>query len=151
MTILPFRVYAYGAAGVAILGAFFWLRSHYIDVGQERVRAEVAAEVAKATAETARIDAERAALAQRIESDLLPKLDAASKRGDSLAKRLWAYTHSSPLPQAPGSTPSPDGPGGVPGSDESIGRRTEEVFAACARDATRLDGWIEFYSGLAVP
>ena len=142
------KLYAY-AIGAAGLVAAVWYYGHTrYNAGQDDMRAEVAEQVAKATAETASIDAERVKLSERIEHDLQPKIAAADANARSLARRLREYASRSSLPQAPGSTAEPAEAPGEPGDGDPVERATEQHFAACARDSERLAAWQEWYSGL---
>ena len=139
------KLYAY-AIGAAGLVAAVWYYGHTrYNAGQDDMRAEVAEQVAKATAETASIDAERVKLSERIEHDLQPKIAAADANARSLARRLREYASRSSLPQAPGSTAEPTEAPGEPADGGEIERAAEDHFAACARDSERLNGWIEWY------
>ena len=134
---------------VAIVGGVWSFGHNRYEAGQEAARAEMAADVARAAAETARIDAERARLADRIEHDLQPKLKDATDRANSLSSRLWAYTRSRPLPQAPGTAPEPSGSTGESADGDPVGEALTAHLGACARDATRLAGWQEWYAGIS--
>ena len=143
------KLYAY-AIGAAGLVAAVWYYGHTrYNAGQDDMRAEVAEQVAKATAETASIDAERVKLSERIEHDLQPKIAAADANARSLARRLREYASRSSLPQAPGSTAEPTEAPGEPGDGDPVERATEQHFAACARDSERLAAWQEWYRELS--
>ena len=139
------KLYAYGAAVAAIvIGGWYYGHTRY-NAGQDDIRAEVAEQVAKATAETTRIEAERVKLSERIEHDLQPKIAAADANARSLARRLREYAGRSPVSTTPDSTAEPAEAPGEPADGGEIERAAEDHFAACARDSERLNGWIEWY------
>ena len=143
------KLYAY-AIGAAGLVAAVWYYGHTrYNAGQDDMRAEVAEQVAKATAETARIDAERVKLSERIEHDLQPKIAAADANARSLARRLREYAGSRPVSTAPDSAAEPSDAPGEPGDGDPVERATEQHFAACARDSERLAAWQEWYLALS--
>ena len=144
------KLYAYGAAVAAIvIGGWYYGHTRY-NAGQDDIRAEVAEQVAKATAETAKIEAERDAISRRIESELLPRIQDADANARDLARRLRLATSSRrAVPQAAGPAADAATPGGEPADGGDIERATEQHFAACARDSERLAAWQEWYSGLA--
>ena len=128
-----------------IVGGIWYFGHVRYTAGYDKSQAEVAAEVAKATAETARIEEERVKLSARIENELQPKLAKADADARDLARRLRIATRRSALPEAPGGPSGPDAPGG---ESTDLGSLEESHFAACAKDAERLNGWIEFYSSI---
>ena len=139
------KLYAY-AIGAAGLVAAVWYYGHTrYNAGQDDIRAEVAEQVAKATAETVRIETERDAISRRIESELLPRIQDADANARDLARRLRIATSRRAVPQATGTAADAATPGGEPADGGDIERATEDHFAACARDAERLNGWIEWY------
>ena len=142
------KLYAYGAAVAAIvIGGWYYGHTRY-NAGQDDIRAGVAEQVAAATAETARIEAERVKLSERIEDELQPKLAAADASARDTARKLRIATSSCPLPKAAGTAADPSASPGEPGDAEAIGQATERFFAAAARDAERLAAWQEWYRGL---
>ena len=143
------KLYLYAAfVAAAAIGTWYYGHTRY-NAGQDDIRAEVAEQVAIATAETARIDAERVKLSERIEHDLQPKIAAADANARSLARRLREYAGSRPVSTAPDSAAEPSDAPGEPGDGDPVERATEQHFAACARDSERLAAWQEWYSGLA--
>ena len=143
------KLYAYGAAVAAIvIGGWYYGHTRY-NAGQDDIRAEVAEQVAKATAETTRIEAERVKLSERIEHDLQPKIAAADANARSLARRLREYAGSRPVSTAPDSAAEPSDAPGEPGDGDPVERATEQHFAACARDSERLAAWQEWYLALS--
>lgn len=79
-----------------------------------------------------------------VERELDAKLDAATRRGADLARRLRSQT--CPLPGA-GAAPVPaDGASGESGNEEAVDAALAAHLAACERDAERLGGlqrWLE--------
>ena len=143
------KLYAY-AIGAAGLVAAVWYYGHTrYNAGQDDIRAEVAEQVAVATAKTARIDAERVKLSERIEHDLQPKIAAADANARSLARRLREYANRRPVSTAPGPAAEPAEAPGEPGDGDPVERATEQHFAACARDSERLAAWQEWYRELS--
>ena len=143
------KLYAY-AIGAAGLVAAVWYYGHTrYNAGQDDIRAEVAEQVAVATAKTARIDAERVKLSERIEHDLQPKIAAADANARSLARRLREYAGRRPVSTAPGPAAEPAEAPGEPGDGDPVERATEQHFAACARDSERLAAWQEWYRELS--
>lgn len=83
------------------------------------------------------------------EHEIQERLNVVSADGVTLADKLRQYrARRCAVSNPAGSTTVPDLASGVPGSDESIERRTGEVFAACARDAERLTQFQVFYESL---
>ena len=143
------KLYAYAIGAVGLVAAVWYYGHTRYNAGQDDIRAEVAEQVAVATAKTARIDAERVKLSERIEHDLQPKLAAADANARSLARRLREYARSRPVPKAPGPTAESAEAPGEPGDGDPVERATEQHFAACARDSERLAAWQEWYRGLS--
>ena len=145
-------------AGAVVLALSFATYKVY-DAGRDSVQAKWDAERAvqqaaldAATAETARIDAERVKLTEEIQNDLRPKLDATESANRDLARRLLNYSSRprSALPEIPGSPGDTDSTSRI-GSDESnpgnrVGEALNNHLAACDRDAIRLNGFIQWYT-----
>lgn len=88
--------------------------------------------------------------AEVIENGLREKLAAADADGRTLARRLHDYQARAGRCTVPTATVTPSelaGPGGITGSDGAVERATEDVFAACKRDAERLNGWDQWATG----
>jgi len=145
---------AYALVVAALVGLLFLYGHRRYAAGEAAGRAQVqalwddqqaaqaAAVEAQARAVAAQIEADREA-ARKVERELQTRLAAADAASRDTARRLQDYWRSRcrPLP-APAAAPGePAAPGGVTGSDEAIGRATEDVYAACGRDAERLNGW----------
>jgi hypothetical protein len=139
-------LYGAGAGAILVLAGLLWWRGNQLD----HVRAEFTAY--KAAQAQAVADATKAAQIKAnavgehnaaVMADLQGKLDGSIADGTRLAVRLrlaLAGIHTSPVPEAPGQ-PGTAAPGGVTGSDGTI-EATAAAFAACQRDAARLDAWI---------
>jgi hypothetical protein len=139
------KLYAYGAAVLVIILAFGGMYLKGRGDGKAVIRAEVAAQVALATAETARIETERDQISRRVESELLPRLKDATDRANSLAGRLRQYARSRPMPPDAGAAPgAPTAPGEPPDSG-AVEQAIASHLGACARDSTRLGGWQDWY------
>ena len=147
------KFWLYGIAGLALAGLVSVGIHRVYNAGQESVQVKWDAERAiqqkafdDAAAETARIDAERNRLTQEIENVLKPKLALADLAARDVARELRSYrARLAALSQAAGPAPEPDAAGGIPGDPAGA---EEDHFAACARDAERLNGWIEWYGSL---
>lgn len=98
-------------------------------------------------------EAEDRATAERIERDLQTRLAGADARGRDLARRLQVATRARACPgTVPGATDpagEPDGAAGEPGDGEAIERATADHLSACERDATRLQAWISWWTGVS--
>jgi len=110
--------------------------------GADRVRASDAASEALRAANAAYM----ADIARRdeVERELDAKLDAATRRGADLARRL--RTQACPLPGAAhGTAAAVDGAAGEPSNEGAVGAALASHLAACERDATRfaeLQDWV---------
>ena len=135
------------ALAVALIAAGFlgYRHAHQggYEAGSAAVRAEWGADRARAS--DAASEALRAAnaaymanIARRdeVERELDAKLDAATRRGADLARRLRAQ--ACPLPGAAHGTAAPaDGAAGVTGDAGEVGAALADHLAACERDAAR--------------
>jgi hypothetical protein len=82
--------------------------------------------------------------------EIQARLNVVSADGITLAQRLREHSRRSSctVPAVTGSAIEPEPSGGEPADGDPVGRATEAHFAACARDAERLNGWIAFYEEL---
>jgi len=139
-------VKVWAAVAVALLAAG-WFGFSYAyrtgrDAGSAAVRADWSADIAKSEkaareALAAAHEAYRADIARRegVERELDAKLDAATRRGADLARRLRAQ--ACPLPGHDTAAPA-DGASGESGDAGEVGEALAAHLAACERDATRL-------------
>jgi len=149
-------VKVWAAVAVALLAAgwfgFLYAYRAGRDAGSAAVRADWSADIAKSekAAREALVAAQaayRADIARRegVERELDAKLDAATRRGADLARRL--RTQACPLPGAAHDTaPVPDGASGESSDAGEVGAALAAHLAACERDAERLGGlqrWLE--------
>ena len=155
---LPWRIIGLAVCAAAVVGSIWWFgHSRYSEgrsAGREEVRKEWEAEkkvVAKALLkrelEVAATIARDKQVAEEIQRELETKLVDAGASGRDLARRLQDYrvrASRCAVPAQGGAAPGPDGATGESSGDEEVGRATEEVFAACRRDAERLVGLQEF-------
>ena len=120
-----------------------------IQVVLDEERAVHKTEFDKQVAETARVQAAWDSTKER-EREINARLEVVTADSTTLAERLRQHTRRRvcPVSGPASSAASPDGTSGVTGSDESIERRTGEVFAACARDSERLTQFQAFYESL---
>ncbi len=135
------------ALAVALIAAGFLGYRHAHKTGYEAgsaaVRAEWGADRARASdvaseALRAANAAHMADIARRdeVERELDAKLDAATRRGADLARRLRAQ--ACPLPGAAHDTaPVPDGASGVTDDEGAVDAALANHLAACERDAAR--------------
>jgi hypothetical protein len=143
------------ALAVALIAAGFLGYRHAHQTGYEAGSAAVRAEwgADRARASDAASEALRAAnaaymadIARRdeVERELDAKLDAATRRGADLARRLRAQ--ACPLPGATHDTAAAaDGAAGVTSDAGEVGAALAGHLAACERDATRfaeLQDWV---------
>ena len=138
------------ALAVALIVAGFLGYRHAHQTGYEAGSAAVRAEwgTARAKASDAATEALRAAHAaymadiqrrEAVQRELDAKLDAATRRGADLARRLRSQT--CPLPAAPGAGAAAgpaDDAAGEPGDPAEVGAALAEHLSACERDAERL-------------
>lgn len=145
------------AVSVALIVAGFLGYRHAHQVGYEAGSAAVRAEwgTARARASDAATEALRATHAaymadirrrEEVERELDAKLDAATRRGADLARRL--RTQACPLPAAPGAgiaAGGADGTAGVSSDEGAVDAALAAHLAACERDAERfgeLQRWL---------
>lgn len=156
---LPYRLL--GGALIALLlfgGVYFKGRSDGRAVIQAKLdeqRATWQGQFDRQAAATEAKEAAWAAKSKEIEDALQVRLETATADGASLSERLRDYQRARrcPLPQAPGAAPDVAGPARGTEGDEATGRdpverATGAVFAACARDSTRLGAWQEWYRAI---
>lgn len=87
------------------------------------------------------------AISTRVEHELQTNLGTADARARDLARRLHdseARRCGSAVPTTPDAT----GRAAVAGGEPGDGGAVEDHFAACARDAARLDAWREWWAGV---
>ena len=145
-----YRLLAAGAIAAAIaLGGYFYGKSK-VTALWEADKAVWQANFDKQKDETDRMQGEWDK-AKETANAIKDKLDTATADSDTLVGKLRDYqarARRCAVPNPASSAGSPDAASGVAGSDESIERRTGEVFAACARDSARLSEWQSFYDSL---
>lgn len=141
------------ALAVALIVAGFLGYRHAHQAGYEAGAAAVRAEwgTARARASDAATEALRATHAaymadirrrEEVERELDAKLDAATRRGADLARRL--HTQACPLPGHDTTAPA-DGATGVTGDTGAVGEALAAHLSACERDAERfgeLQRWL---------
>lgn len=156
--------YIRAAVLAAILGGVWWFSHARYTAGEAAGRAHVQAAwdaeakaqrdayaSAKAKAQ-AKQEADRKA-AEEVERDLRNKLAQSDAAGRDTARRLRDYQARAcrgPVPTAAASPGEPAGAGGESERDAAIGRATEDTFAACKRDAERLNGWERWASSVGL-
>lgn len=158
---IPPKLLGYGLAAIAALSLISLAAYKLYNAGRDSVQVKWDAERAiqqaaldKATAETARVENERRKLAQRIDNELQPKLEAVTRDAESLARRLRlaARSTSSPVSEAAGTSGILDGTSGGGSRSctftDGVGQALEDYFGASARDSERLNAWISFYRQL---
>ena len=145
----------WAAVGVALLAAgwFGFLTAYRFghEAGAAAVRADWSEYMVKS--EQAATQALREAQAayqadmrrrEGVERELDAKLDAATRRGADLARRLRSQT--CPMPGAGAASSEADDAAGKPADPAEVGEALAAHLAACERDAERLGGlqrWLE--------
>ena len=152
----PYKIYAYAALGLALIGGYFYWHHHVYaqgdSAGAQRVQTEFDAYrsnvlqiTAQRQAEDAQKDAQAKAINEAVIHDYETKLAAYAADRDSLARRLYALatkagTCSAAVPtdqdRSPTATASQE-----PSSEEIIGA-VSTYDAACRSDAAQLDALI---------
>jgi hypothetical protein len=157
------RLLAIAGAGLLCVSLLLWFgHSRYVE-GEAAGRAQVqklwdadrvAAEAAYAAAvkaTNAKVEADRK-VAREVEDGLREKIAAGDVAGRSLSQRLRDYQASlsrcRTLPAAPGNAGQPAGTSGVPDRDEEVERLSDSAWAACAKDAVRLDAIEQWRAGI---
>ena len=141
------KLYAY-AIGAAGLVAAVWYYGHTrYNAGQDDIRAEVAEQVAKATAETARIEVAWAAQNKELDDAWKAKLAAAKSDVSGLSARLRRATGRCAVPGDP-ATPSGVTDSGVPEGVGEIERDADAAWAAAAADSAKLIDVVTRYNNL---
>jgi len=148
------RLVAYAVAILAVI-ALVGLFSHSrYAAGEAAGRAHVQAlwdaateaqrkAVVEAEAKAAKTEADQRAAAQEVENGLREQVAAADAAGRTLSQRVRDYEASlarcRSLPGTPPGTAQPEGTGGESGRDAAFERLSDDAWAACKRDALRLD------------
>mgnify|MGYP003423837005 FL=1 len=157
---LTLRLGLYAVACAALIGVGLWYGSTRYDAGAASVQRDWDA------AKTARLEAvEKAAaaardreardrrIAQEEQRALQARLTAADAGARDLAGRLRHY-QARPSGCAVSGSPDPsagtDSAGGEQGNRGEVDAATAEHFAACARDAERLDRWNAWWAGVSL-
>jgi hypothetical protein len=151
------------ALAAALIAGYWWQANWHHGRGEAAGAARVQAawdsdREAREAATAALVKAAReredvlAAESRRQQEALREEIRIADARGRDLAQRLREYTareRERSLREAALATARPDGAGGEPGDSgearTAVDQALEEHFAACARDAERLDGWIRWW------
>jgi hypothetical protein len=153
-------LYRYVGGALVVLLVLGGLYLYGYNKGQDNVQAKFddyknAAQVAydKQVAENKTKEAINEKLSRRIQDELEPALATATADGASLARRLRNHSsRSCALPAKGQGTGSPVEASGESADGEGTGSAVDDALEAhlqaCARDATRLDGWREFWNGL---
>ncbi len=134
------RIYLGVGLALALAGlGWFGYRTAYqggYKAAEAVVRSEWHLERARAAEAAREAEARIYARHQEVERELDAKLDAATRRGVDLARRLRAQ--ACPLPGAAHDTAAPvDGAAGVTGDAGEVGAALADHLAACERDAAR--------------
>jgi hypothetical protein len=134
------RIYLGVGLALALAGlGWFGYRTAYhggYTAAEAVVRSEWHLERARAAEAAREAEARIYARHQEVERELDAKLDAATRRGADLARRLRAQ--ACPLPGAAHGTAAPaDGAAGVTGDAGEVGAALASHLAACERDAAR--------------
>jgi hypothetical protein len=134
------RIYLGVGLALALAGlGWFGYRTAYqsgYEAAEAVVRSEWHLERARAAEAAREAEARIYARHQEVERELDSKLDAATRRGADLARRLRAQ--ACPLPGATHGTAAPvDGAAGVTGDAGAVDAALADHLAACERDAAR--------------
>ena len=134
------RIYLGVGLALALAGlGWFGYRTAYqggYKAAEAVVRSEWHLERARAAEAAREAEARIYARHQEVERELDAKLDAATRRGADLARRL--RTQACPLPGAAHDTAAAvDGAAGVTGDAGEVGAALADHLAACERDAAR--------------
>ena len=151
MGLVPWRLWLYGGALVAVAAGLWGIHRHGYTTGYEAGSAAIVAawDADNVLREKARLRAKEAAdvllneqrkITQELEQNLTARLDAADARGRDLARRLRdALTAGTcPLPQPGNAAGSADGAGEEPDNQATLGAALADHLAACEHDAQRL-------------
>lgn len=120
--------------------------------GELRVCTDSAAVVAQAASDAAKMAERQAAedrlAAERVSNELRVQMAAADGRARDLADRLRRYQAGRCPDSVPAAAGAPRGAPDAPGEPvdgDRVGAATAAHLAACAADAARLGGWIEWW------
>lgn len=154
LAVLAWRVSAWHSAYERVDAMEAELAATKAEIEQARASIVVSAETYATEINRGRMVAEenrRHANAQ--EAALKASLAQSDARGRDLARRLWDAAAQVSACRSTASGPAstaadPAGASGEPFDSEGVGGRLASHLAACERDATRLDGWREWWSGV---
>lgn len=157
---LTLRLGLYAVACAALVGVGLWYGSSRYDAGAASVQRDWDAaktaqleEVEKAAAAARAREARDRQIAQEEQRALQARLAAADAGARDLAGRLRHYQarpSGCAVPGAPDPAPGADSAGGEQVHRGEVEAATAEHFAACARDAERLDRWNAWWGGVSV-
>jgi hypothetical protein len=149
--VVPWRLWLYGGALVALTAGLWGIHRHGYTAGYEAGSAAIvtAWDADNALREKTRQRAQAAAeeelrrqraITQDIEKNLTARLDAADSRGRDLARRLRDALSAGtcPLPQPGDAAGQADGAGQEPDNQATLGAALADHLAACEHDAQRL-------------
>lgn len=135
-------------------GVLFYGHTRY-DAGQASVQTKWDAAIVEAERAARETEERHDAIAKELQDALTEKggrLDAAESSARSLADRLRSAQARRCVPPAAGATPGAADPGRESADGGGAGARIDEAvadhFAACSRDAARLDGWREWWGAI---
>ena len=151
-------------AAAVVVGGVLWLRSVWMESGEERGRAAVQAlwdaekaEAAEALREEEKRREEKRKkdeeAAKEVQRELEERVAESDARSADLARRLREWQarscRGSAMPAAPGAAAGTGGAAGVPQDEGAAGTAVdlalENHLAACGRDAERLAGWQDWW------
>lgn len=149
------RLVAVVMVAIFALAALGWFGHSRYAAGEAAGRAHVqkawdaAAEAQRAAyeaaaANAAKTEADQRRAAEEIENGLREQIQTADAGARDLARRLRDWQARARGCALPGTAPTagqPDRPGGSADNDATVERLVEDTYAACSRDAARLDAW----------
>lgn len=158
LSALPWRLIGAGAAVVAVLGGAWHYGHTRYEAGEAAVQARwdaerlIAAEAfaKQSAAVAATVEADKA-ISAKVQHELETRLGDSDARARDLAGRLRGYQASARGCAVSGAADRAAGPPtapGEPGGDEAIERATAAVLTACGHDASRLQGFQDWWRGV---
>jgi hypothetical protein len=103
-------------------------------------------------ADSAAKEAEFKAIAKAKEDEIKASLEAATVAGADLAARLRNHQRAGrcAVSQPAGAAGGADGTSGIDADSDPVEQATGRHIEACARDAERLNGWIDWFHAVSV-